>query len=210
MSDYDELAVSLQVLATPGMPTSQGDRVAVVTDSGGEAGLAADLIHRYDLRLPEFSVPTLERLADVLPGAGIGNPLDAGASPGASDDVYLPTYAAVLADENVDALMVIVEGHQSITHGELHYSTELASALRERYRAPAGQASDCRLQFLDRHQRGASKLGMPRCRWFAGSATPSPHYRLSPATSSRCRTALSGPRAFLTAEAGAGPTRAHS
>ena len=42
VSDYDELAVSLQVLATPRMPTSQGNRVAVVTDSGGEAGLAAD------------------------------------------------------------------------------------------------------------------------------------------------------------------------
>ena len=131
VSDYDELAVSLQVLATPGMPASRGARLAVVTDSGGEAGLAADLSHRYNLRLPEFTRPTVDRLADVLPGATIGNPLDAGASPGASEDTYLPTYSAVVADENVDALMVIVEGHQSLTHGELHYSTELAAALRD-------------------------------------------------------------------------------
>ncbi len=130
VADYDELAVALQVLATPGMPASRGRRLAVVTDSGGESGLAADLSVGHAIELPGFTAATTATLAEVLPGAELGNPLDAGASPGAPDDAYYRVYSTVLEDARVDALLVLVEGHHTMSHGELHYSTELADALR--------------------------------------------------------------------------------
>ena len=139
VSDYDELATALQLLATPGMPSGRGRRLGVVTDSGGESGLAADLSAHHDVELATLTDSSLAVLRDALPGCDLGNPLDAGASPDASDDSYTTVYGTVVTDPNVDALMVILEGHQALTHGELHYSQDLAAALRETALARPGK-----------------------------------------------------------------------
>lgn len=80
------LALSLQ-------PLPAGDRVAVVTNSGGPAILLADALPAAGLRLATLGAPTLAACARRLPpGAAVSNPLDmlAGADP--------PTLTACLAD----------------------------------------------------------------------------------------------------------------
>lgn len=139
VSDYDELATALQVMAAPAMPSARGARVGIVTDSGGESGLAADLSTVHNVELASFSDDTLVRLRDALSDSEIGNPLDAGASPDADDDAYSTVYSTVVNDPGVDSLMVILEGHQSLSHGELHYSDELAAALRSTALAQPGK-----------------------------------------------------------------------
>lgn len=131
VADYDELAAVLDCWSATDLPAPAGVRVAVATDSGGEAGLAADLAARLGVVLPAFGERTRTELADALPGAVVNNPLDAGASPGAGDDVYERTYRALAGDPDVDALLVVVEAHHGLSRGETDYSVELCRALRD-------------------------------------------------------------------------------
>ena len=76
VDDFDELAESVE-LALKVRVRLQGDGVAVIAVSGGEASLVADLADRADVRLPELAPETVARLREVLPAFGsIGNPLD--------------------------------------------------------------------------------------------------------------------------------------
>lgn len=137
VADYDELAVALGCLSVPGLPRPAGTRVAVVTDSGGEAALAADLAERQQVQLATFSEATRQALTEVLPGAAPQNPLDAGSSPGAADDSYLRSYQLVAADPGVDSVMIIVEGHHTISRAEMAYEGEICAEIR------AAGTSDC-------------------------------------------------------------------
>ncbi|NTW38765.1 MAG: acetate--CoA ligase family protein [Cellulomonadaceae bacterium] len=129
VSDYDQLAVTLELLALGVRPA--GPRVAVVTDSGGEAALAADLAVSAGIPLPTFTERTTRRLLELVPVDAAHNPYDAGASPLTSDEEYDEAYAIVACDENVDAVMVVVEGHGAVTDSEARGVGEmLGSATR--------------------------------------------------------------------------------
>ena len=129
VSDYDELAVVLNCLATPGMPEARGVRVGVVTDSGGESGLAADLSGRCGVQLPAFGEGTVAQLASANPGVAIANPFDAGASPTEVEGSYETSYDSIVSDPAVDSMLVIFEAHASLTPGELAYTDEHCKAL---------------------------------------------------------------------------------
>ena len=130
VTDYDELATALQCLAAPDMPSAGGTRVGVVTDSGGESGLAADLSTRAGVTLPAFDLTTTARLAAANPGVPIANPLDAGASPVEVEDSYETSYQSVVNDPNIDSLLVIFEAHGSLSPGEVAYAADHCRALR--------------------------------------------------------------------------------
>jgi len=129
VNDYDELAVALQVLAAPQMPLAAGRSVGIVTDSGGEAGLSADISTRTSVRLAALSAETLVALEKVNPGVPLGNPLDAGASTAWSDDRYESSYRLVAQDADVDALLVLVEAHVTLSKGEVEYAEDICAAL---------------------------------------------------------------------------------
>ncbi len=131
VADYDELAVAMQVLGHPGMPLAGGARLGIVTDSGGESGLAADISSGFDVTLASFTDRTTQVLTPLLGGGHVANPLDAGGSPEASDELYDHVYRVVADDDNVDALIVVMEGHQSLAGEELTYSEHTAAVLRE-------------------------------------------------------------------------------
>ncbi|MDY6852194.1 MAG: CoA-binding protein, partial [Thermodesulfobacteriota bacterium] len=55
----------------------KGDRVAVLTDSGGPGASAADSCGRAGLDVPRFSPETLEKLSHIVPDTGsVNNPVD--------------------------------------------------------------------------------------------------------------------------------------
>lgn len=84
-----------------------GTHVAVVTNAGGPGVLAADAVEENGLEMAYLSEETLHELRNLLPPvAGLGNPVDMLASAG--PDTYARTLALVLADDNVDAAIVIV------------------------------------------------------------------------------------------------------
>ena len=85
-SEPGELLELARALATPrrdraaaAPPTGgiAGGGLAILTCSGGDSGVAADLAAARGLELPELSPPTRERLAAMLPSAAtVANPLD--------------------------------------------------------------------------------------------------------------------------------------
>jgi acetate---CoA ligase (ADP-forming) len=87
-------------------PVPAGRRVAIVTNAGGPAILAADACEANGLELPPVTPETAAGLRAYLPpAASVVNPVDMIASAGADD--YRRAIALVAADPNVDSLIVI-------------------------------------------------------------------------------------------------------
>ncbi|WP_456486446.1 acetate--CoA ligase family protein [Candidatus Alkanophaga liquidiphilum] len=83
------------------------NKVAIVTNAGGPGVLAADACAEYGLELVRFSDCTIRKLKDELPPhASIYNPVDVLGD--ATADRYEKALEAVIADENVAALLVIL------------------------------------------------------------------------------------------------------
>ena len=92
------------LLATQPLPA--GRSVAVVTNAGGLGILCADACEAAGLELPALSEDTREALAGLLPReAGLGNPIDFLGS--ATADTYETALPPVLADPNVDSVIVL-------------------------------------------------------------------------------------------------------
>jgi acetyl coenzyme A synthetase (ADP forming)-like protein len=87
-------------------PPLRGNRVAVLTNAGGPGILAVDAIEANGLRLATISDETVAALRSfLLPHAAYHNPIDMLASAGPNE--YASALRVLLADENVDAVLVI-------------------------------------------------------------------------------------------------------
>ncbi|MEZ0053541.1 acyl-CoA synthetase (NDP forming) [Mycobacterium sp. MAA66] len=88
-------------------PVPRGRRVAIVGDSGGQSGIAADVAAGVGLAVPQFSAALAADLAAQLPeGAASGNPVDL-AGAGEQDLQNYATYVEhVIADGGVDAVVM--------------------------------------------------------------------------------------------------------
>jgi acetyl coenzyme A synthetase (ADP forming)-like protein len=100
----DELVDMALVLGSQPLPG--GHRVAIVGNSGGPGILATDACDGAGLEVPELSVVTQAALRAVVdPIAAVSNPVDLAAS--ATPEVYEQALGIVLADDSVDAAIVI-------------------------------------------------------------------------------------------------------
>jgi len=87
-------------------PLPRGRRVAIVTNAGGPGILAADACQSHGLVVADLSAGTRDALRQFLPAvASVKNPVDMLAA--APADHYQRTIEAVLADDNVDAVLAI-------------------------------------------------------------------------------------------------------
>jgi acetyl coenzyme A synthetase (ADP forming)-like protein len=87
-------------------PLPTGGRVAVLSNAGGPAILAADACEAQRLELAPLGDATVGELRQLLPAAAsLGNPVDMLAS--ATPDHYERATRILLADDNVDSLLVI-------------------------------------------------------------------------------------------------------
>ncbi len=87
-------------------PVPRGKRVAIVTNAGGPGILAADACEAQGLELPALASETAAALREFLPAAAsVANPVDMLAS--APPEHYARTLERVLADPNVDSVLVI-------------------------------------------------------------------------------------------------------
>lgn len=94
-----------RALETCPLPT--GNRVGILTNAGGPGVIAADALEREGLALAALSESTQKALVAALPpAASVHNPVDMLAS--ASPEQYADCLRLLLADENVDAVMVIL------------------------------------------------------------------------------------------------------
>ncbi len=97
-------------LAFSAQPLPRGDRVAIITNAGGPAVMAADAIERSGLRLAKLDGQALEKLKSELPPtASMFNPIDVLGD--ADPKRYAAAVGASQQDDCVDATIVILTPH---------------------------------------------------------------------------------------------------
>jgi len=94
-------------LAFENQPIPNGNKVAVITNAGGPGILASDALESSGLELAQLSEKSVQQLKEYLPAeASVANPVDMIAS--ANHETYKKTCEILQADENVDALLIII------------------------------------------------------------------------------------------------------
>jgi acyl-CoA synthetase (NDP forming) len=107
VDNFRELIDIPKVVATQPLP--RGNRVGIVTISGGAGVMAIDVASAHRLTLARFSAATLEKLAAVSPVLA-SNPVDLGPGlpayqvPGGVAARFPAMIEAILEDDNVDCL----------------------------------------------------------------------------------------------------------
>lgn len=87
-------------------PIPKGNKVAIITNSGGPGIMATDAICESGMQMAKISDATKEQLRSFLPAAAsVKNPVDMIAS--APIEHYTQTLETVIKDESVDMIMVI-------------------------------------------------------------------------------------------------------
>ena len=87
-------------------PIPKGDRVAIITNSGGPGIMATDAICEHGMQMAKITDETKAKLKSFLPSAAsVKNPIDMIAS--APIEHYKETLKTVIADENVDMIITI-------------------------------------------------------------------------------------------------------
>jgi acyl-CoA synthetase (NDP forming) len=118
----EELVDAAALLSSQPLP--KGPRVGVITNAGGLGILCADACEAHGLQLPPLAPETEQVLAGLVAGeASLVNPVDLLGS--ATAATYQAVIGPVLADPNVDALIVIFV--PPVVAG----ADEVAAAIRE-------------------------------------------------------------------------------
>jgi acyl-CoA synthetase (NDP forming) len=100
----EEMEDAMKVLTLLDGRKADGMRVAISSDAGYECSVAADRLGKMELA--HFSEATVEKLGELLPTGfiDIHNPIDA--TPAITTERYGQCIETVLADENVDCMIV--------------------------------------------------------------------------------------------------------
>jgi len=90
------------------MPVPRGNRLAVITSSGGAGILSSDACEDAGLVLSNLSGPTLKKLREGIPDyCVIGNPLDLTGNALNNAHLYGDALEVVLEDDSVDMVLVV-------------------------------------------------------------------------------------------------------
>ena len=109
-SDPHELLELARALAQPAARPSRTGGLAVLTCSGGDAGVAGDQAAQLGLDLPDLTPATAKRLGELLPAAAtIANPLDYTAMLWDDLDALREVVATVGDDPGVDQLLLLYD-----------------------------------------------------------------------------------------------------
>ncbi|MFN3467429.1 MAG: acetate--CoA ligase family protein, partial [Candidatus Brocadiales bacterium] len=110
----EDLFSVARALSTQEIPA--GPRVAIFSNAGGPAILAADAVERSNLRMASFSKGTVEALRACLPPiASFYNPVDI--TGGVKEEIYHVALEKVLQDEDVQGVIAI-NAPQAVIKGE--------------------------------------------------------------------------------------------
>ncbi|MEV8566973.1 acetate--CoA ligase family protein [Streptomyces sp. NPDC051322] len=102
----EDLIITAGLLAQTG--PIHGQRIGVVTPSGGACEVIADRAEQEDLELPAFAPETVARLKEILPGfATVQNPLDVTGYVVVDRTLLSRALEVVADDPGVDAVMLL-------------------------------------------------------------------------------------------------------
>ena len=108
--DPHELLEVARVLAEPRARLGRSGGIAVLTCSGGDSGIAADLAQQQGIELPPLADETRRKLAEILPDAATpGNPLDYTSLIWGESELLASIVEAVGADPAIDQLLLLYD-----------------------------------------------------------------------------------------------------
>ncbi len=88
------------------LPLPSGNRVAIMTNSGGPGVLAVDACARVGLSVPRFESSFMQHLNEILPpSCSVDNPVDVG--PEGNEGTYQQIVQLLLANNEVDIVLVV-------------------------------------------------------------------------------------------------------
>jgi acyl-CoA synthetase (NDP forming) len=108
--DPHELLEVARVLAEPRARPGRAGGLAVLTCSGGDSGIAADLAEEEGIELPPLAEETKQRLVELLPDAATpGNPLDYTSLIWGESELLASIVEAVGTDPAIDQLLLLYD-----------------------------------------------------------------------------------------------------
>lgn len=153
--DSDDLADYVRAFSGRKLP--QGNRIGLLTTSGGSGVLMADCCDDAGLVLPPFQSGTLERLREIMPAfSTFANPADLTAQLSGQYALFNQGLGIVLDDANVDQVAIrygAVEGGKSTqwAEGIAALSDRTEKPLLVSWGRPPNLASES-LRILERHR----------------------------------------------------------
>ena len=99
-------ATTLPATTLPAVTLPAGERVGIVSDSGGQGAVAADCLSRRGLAIPELTGVQPALAAELPAGAATGNPVDLAGAGERDLGCYRNVTAAVLACGEVDSVLL--------------------------------------------------------------------------------------------------------
>lgn len=88
-------------------PPAQGDRVAILSEGGGDNSVAADIAEQKGLRVPVLDQATQDRITPhLLAGMPAHNPIDYGGTAEENPLVVAETVAQVMSDDRIDQVFI--------------------------------------------------------------------------------------------------------
>lgn len=128
VDDLDEMLETAETLTKLKNNLPKGNRVGMITVSGGEIGLIGDLAEGLGLEFPDWSPQAKEAFQSALPPySAISNPLDAWGS-GKIDETYPPCMAAAARDEKIDLLVISQDAPDGLAPAQVDQYTVVARA----------------------------------------------------------------------------------
>jgi acyl-CoA synthetase (NDP forming) len=122
VGDYDEMASVLECFQDAATRSSSGPRVAMVTISGGQAAMGADLAERCGTPLADLAPETVGRLRELAPDADVNNPYDIGASLVITRESYAEALRVLADDPGVDVIIPVLDGADTLSEVEVSYA----------------------------------------------------------------------------------------
>jgi len=101
-----ELGHAASILLPGGLP--QGNRITVLAASGGFGIMMADATVKAGLTLSTLGQSTKDRIRQVLPLAGVNNPVDATAQVSARPEVLFGMLSALMEDDGADVTQIFL------------------------------------------------------------------------------------------------------
>jgi acyl-CoA synthetase (NDP forming) len=124
----DELLETAEAFVHCGKRLPQGDRVGVITVSGGEIGLIGDLAKRFSFSFPPLSPVAREELERRLPPfTPIDNPLDAWGS-GDLRETYPACLEVLAKEQGIDLIAVSQDAPPGMAEKQMSQYADVARA----------------------------------------------------------------------------------